>query len=465
MNHPESTFSSLREKSWSRLGLAGALVALPALLLATSAAAQREPGTASPDTGSAPAPSYSAPSPSYSAPAPSHSSPSPSYSAPAPTAPRSAPAPSAGSPSTPRRAAAPREPSAGTPTRPGRRVVGAEPRDGRSGGSTSATAGGGGGRRTGIVPAHPRGPGSGSHRHPRRRYYSPYTGWGGTSWWWGGPWDWWWWGSRFGPYHWGFGGVVIVEDNSPDPYRYARVDTDVSPEAAEVYLDGTFIGSADDFDGYPDFLWLETGKYTIEFRHPSYESVKHEVDVRPGQALRFRDDLKLEPGRKRLEATEPPRRGTPHGRVFGKPEEPRRDRTGRFDARADSGRERDREELDDLEELEELEELADEMEDADEDVAPAPKARGEVKEGRSAREALPAERGRLRFEIEPADAAVYLDDEYVGTGEELAGLRRGVPVDAGKHTVSVVRPGFVTKTIEVEAKPGAAIDVVVELEK
>ena len=61
-------------------------------------------------------------------------------------------------------------------------------------------------------------------------------------------------------------------------------------------------GSADDFDGYPDFLWLEAGKYAIEFRHPSYESVKHEVDVRPGQALRFRDDLNLETGKKRLEA-------------------------------------------------------------------------------------------------------------------------------------------------------------------
>ena len=457
MTQPKILSMPCRTRSWSRRGLAGALVALPALFLATSAVAQREPGTASPSTGSAPAPSYSAPAPSHSSP-----SPSPSYSSPSPSTPRSAPAPSAGSPSTPRRAAAPRESTSGAPSRPGRRVVGAEPRDGRSGGSTSATAGGGGRRIAGVVAAHPRGSGSGSHRHPRRRYYSPYAGWGGTSWWWGGPWDWWWWGSRFGPYHWGFGGVVIVEDYSPDPYRYTRVDTDVSPEAAEVYLDGTFIGSADDFDGYPDFLWLEAGKYTIEFRHPSYEAVKHEVEVQPGQALRFRDDLKLEPGKKRLEATEPARRGTPHGRVFGKPEEPRRDRTGRFEARAEAGRERDREELD---ELEELEELAEELDEADEDVLPAPKARSEAKEGRSTREALPAERGRLRFEIEPSDAAVYLDDEYIGTGEELAGLRRGIPADAGTHTVSVVRPGFVTKTIEVDAKPGAAIDVVVELEK
>lgn len=459
MTHPRLSSTSSRAKTWSRPGLAGALLALPVLLLATSAVAQREPGTASPSTGSAPAPSHSAPAPSYSAPAPSHSSPSPSYSAPSPSAPRSAPAPSAGSPSTPRRAAAPRESTSGTPARPGRRVVGAEPRDGRSGGPTTATAGGGGSRGPRIVPTHPRGSGSGGHHHPRRRYYSPYAGWGGTSWWWGGPWDWWWWGSRFGPYHWGFGGVVIVEDYSPDPYRYARVDTDVSPEAAEVYLDGTFIGSADDFDGYPDFLWLEEGKYTLEFRHPSYESVKHEVEVRPGQSLRFRDDLKLEPGKRRLEAVEPPRRGTPHGRVFGKPEEPRRDRTGRFEARAEADRERD------IEELEELEELAVELEEADEDIAPAPKARGEEKEGRSARQALPAERSRLRFEIEPSDAAVYLDDDYVGTGKELAGLSRGVPVDAGKHSVSVVRPGFVTKSIEVEVKPGVAIDVVVELEK
>ena len=46
-----------------------------------------------------------------------------------------------------------------------------------------------------------------------------------------------------------------------------------------------------------------------------------------------------------------------------------------------------------------------------------------------------------------------------------ASLSRGLRVKPGKHVVTVVRPGYGTKTVDVESKPGAAIDVVVELEK
>jgi hypothetical protein len=77
----------------------------------------------------------------------------------------------------------------------------------------------------------------------------------------------------------------------------------------------------------------------------------------------------------------------------------------------------------------------------------------------------PASQGRLRFEIEPDDAAVYVDDRYVGTAEEVGGLGRGLRLKPGKHVVTVVRPGYATKTVNVELKPGAAIDVVIELEK
>jgi len=38
-------------------------------------------------------------------------------------------------------------------------------------------------------------------------------------------------------------------------------------------------------------------------------------------------------------------------------------------------------------------------------------------------------------------------------------------VDAGKRTVTVSRPGFKTKTVEVQAKVGQPVDVVVDLEK
>jgi hypothetical protein len=277
---------------------------------------------------------------------------------------------------------------------------------------------------------------------------------------------------------WGWGGgvVVVVDDYDPLPHRYARIDTDVKPESAEVYLDGTYVGSADDFDGFPDYLYLEPGKYRLEFRHPSYETVVKELEVRRGQLVSLNDDMKLLPGKGRLDAIDPERRGTPLGRVFGKPEgdkrERGRDRTGRFEAKGAPGT-ASNEALDDPDDVEELDVNADD--EAEEDVLPPtrhapprPPAAHEAEAGRGGTDGediAPAARGRLRFEVEPDDAAVYLDDRYIGTAEELSGLSRGLPVRPGKHTVTVVRPGYGTRTVDVESKPRAAVDVVVELEK
>ncbi len=334
---------------------------------------------------------------------------------------------------------------------PGPRTVSAT---GTRGGQGGYPGGGGG---------HPRG---GHHGGGRGWYCPPTYYYGGSSWLWGGPWDWWWgWGPYWGvgPY-WGWGGVYVINEVSPYADQYARVDTDVSPEAAEVYLDGTLIGQADDFDGFPDYLYLETGRYRLELRHPFYETVARELDVRAGQAIQVNDEMKLLPGKKKLQVVDPEDRGTPLGRVFGKPDAQRSaaagDRTGRYDVQGgpDSGIDGEPVEVD--------------LSDPDEDVRaprpPAPPPAGteawratEPKAG----DVAPAAQGRLRFEIEPDDAAVYVDDRYVGTAEELGGLSRGIRVPPGSHTVTVVRPGYGTKTVEVTSKAGAAVDVVIELEK
>lgn len=255
----------------------------------------------------------------------------------------------------------------------------------------------------------------------------------------------------------------MIDEGTPLAFDYARVDTDVSPEAAEVYLDGTYIGSADDFDGFPDHLYLEPGKYRLEFRHPSYETVVKEIEVRRGEMARLNDQMKLLPGVKKLAAIDPEDRGMPFGRVFGKPgakgAETGDDRTGRFDVKGGPGVGIDGEpaEID--------------FDDPDEDLTPttppAPPAEAEAWRSVEPRtgELAPAEQGRLRFDVEPDDAAVYLDDRYVGTAEELGELSRGLRVKPGRHTVTVVRPGYGTKTVDVESKAGAAVDVVVELEK
>ena len=339
-------------------------------------------------------------------------------------------------------------PGGGGPGGPG---GGGDPGGGPPGGGGGHPGGGGGG--------HPGGghPGGGHHGGGHGGWYCPPTYWAGTSWYWGGPWDWWlgwgsvpyWgWGSYWGwgPY-WG-GGVYVVQDGEPLANSYARVDTDVSPEGAEVFLDGTLIGQADDFDGFPDYLYLESGRYRLEFRHPYYETVSRDLEVRAGQAIAIDDQMKLLPGKKKLEVVDPEDHGTPLGRVFGNPEarkgEVAGERTGRFDVTVDP----------------------DAAAGPDDDLgAPPPVPPADAPPTGPDEDLAPAEKGRLRFEVVPGDAAVYLDDRYVGTGQELADLGRGLGARPGTHTITVVRPGYGTRTVEIVVKPGKTVDVVVELER
>lgn len=339
-----------------------------------------------------------------------------------------------------------------------RGALGGPPPGGNPGGGGHPGAGPGG---RGSGGGHP---GRGHYGGGHRGWYCPPTYYGGSSWLWGGPWNWWWgWGPGWG---WGSGwggGVYVINESTPAGNQYARIDTDVSPEAAEVYLDGTLIGQADDFDGFPDYLYLETGKYRLEFRHSSYETVVKEIDVQAGHAIAVNDEMKLLPGVKKLQVVDPQDKGTPLGRVFGKPEANADGngarRTGRFEVQGgpDTGIDGVPVEID----------LDDSDEDARPPRPPAPPADAETwrAPGPTGGDVAPSSQGRLRFEIEPDDAAVYVDDRYVGTAEELAGLSRGLRVNPGQHVVTVVRPGYGTKTVDVESKAGAAVDVIVELEK
>jgi hypothetical protein len=58
-----------------------------------------------------------------------------------------------------------------------------------------------------------------------------------------------------------------------------------------------------------------------------------------------------------------------------------------------------------------------------------------------------------------------MDDKYLGAGDELATYSRGVVAEPGTHAITVARPGFKNKTLEVTARAGSPTDVVVDLER
>ena len=268
-------------------------------------------------------------------------------------------------------------------------------------GGGRGVGGHGGGRSFG---GHYGGHRSGYYGGGYYSYGSPY--WGG---WWRGP-------SVYG-------GTSFRYPALP---AFAIVDTDISPEAAEVWLDGVYIGTADDFDGYPDYLYLKPGSYRLEFRYQGYETYGINLDARSGQKVNLDKDMPELASRGKAEPFDPARKPMPYGRLF----EP----GGKPASLAAPRREDGEEPRTNLAEKTPLPPLA-------------------------------ANQGILRILVLPDDAAVYLDDRMIGMAEELSANSRGVRAGIGPHTVAVMRPGFKTKTFDVEVIAGKAVNVVVELEK
>ena len=311
------------------------------------------------------------------------------------------------------------------------------------------------GGHAGVAPRGPRSGGGADHGYRGGYHGGGHHGGGyhGGGRYWGGYWgpywsSWWWWGS---PY-WGWGpSGYIYSDGRARRYaqsRYGVVDTGVSPEEAEVWLDGKYIGTADDFDGYPDYLYLRSGKYHVEFRLKGYETYASDIEIGRGEKIGFKQELKLQPGQSKLQDF-PPSKGMPSGRFFRQGAEP-----DVPNAPAVRDRRQDRHAEDDFDVRRDR---VGRYEGEDEEDEDAPK-KTPSRESRS-------DKATLRLKVTPEDAAVYVDDRYVGTGAEVGRTREGFRTEPGKRVITIVRPGYKPRTIEVEPKAGAKVDVVVELEK
>jgi hypothetical protein len=226
----------------------------------------------------------------------------------------------------------------------------------------------------------------------------PYWGWGG----WGGAW--------------GYTVVYPMVDRT-----HGALDLDVSPERAEIYIDGERVGEADDFDGFPDFLWLEKGTYDVVIFHPGFQTISRQISIYAGQVIDVED--RMTPGQE----TRPEDLGATS--TVNREERLRRDR-----------------------------ELEEEVRRSE---------AGERRERRAPRsnEAIDArgEPGRARVHVTPEDASVYLDGRFLGTARELARLRSGLIVDAGEHEIEAVRPGLEPASREFTVGEGEEIDVTLHL--
>lgn len=191
----------------------------------------------------------------------------------------------------------------------------------------------------------------------------------------------------------------------------ATVETAVKPRKASVYLDGDYAGQARDFNGSWDAMYVDPGVHTFEFRRDGYMSLSIGMRVGAGGYYRISERLQKGEGVDPRSVEAPPQPEPPPART------------------------------------------------------PPESFRGEAEVGTEQGAASGLRQGLLHIRAVPADAAVYLDGEFLASAQELTRLHGAIPVAVGEHTVEIVRPGYRTQTQVVRVGEGEPQWVVIELER
>jgi hypothetical protein len=89
-------------------------------------------------------------------------------------------------------------------------------------------------------------------------------------------------------------------DTTPETGVQSSTETgnlrlDVRPVTAQVFVDGYFVGSVEDFVNTLAGVQLPAGPHHLELRAGGYETLEVDVLVQAGRAITFRADLKLQP--------------------------------------------------------------------------------------------------------------------------------------------------------------------------
>ena len=219
----------------------------------------------------------------------------------------------------------------------------------------------------------------------------------------------------------------------PYPYppyrRYAYDQTssirlEVTPREAEVYVDGSFAGVVDDFDGFFQRLRVWPGEHEIALYLDGYRTVRQQLYLGPRADQKIRHTMvPLQPG----EAQEP--------RPI--PAEPDEEALAGPPSMGPSG--------------------------------PGPGPGGPGRGGPPPDRPLPpgagpataAQYGSLSIRVQPADASVLIDGEpwFAPGGQD----RLVVQLPVGRHRVEIRKDGYETYAAEVDVVGGQAVPLNVSL--
>ena len=91
-------------------------------------------------------------------------------------------------------------------------------------------------------------------------------------------------------------GAAIYNDvHSYREKGLSAYDVNIKPKDADIYLDGVYVGKADDFDGSPKFLVVKPGTHTITAKKPGYKTYTVRVSINPGEQINLNKHLEPAP--------------------------------------------------------------------------------------------------------------------------------------------------------------------------
>ena len=236
----------------------------------------------------------------------------------------------------------------------------------------------------------------------------------------------------YGGYAGWYGGFPYYYAQYPyPPYRYYRdysgaARIQVQPRYAEVFIDGYFVGTVDDFDGWLQRLNIAPGEHELAIYLKGHRTFRQNVLFRPGATLRIEHVMQPLPAGEPEEPRPTPSGNRPQPRPY---DGPPRDDYPPQDAPRRPG-----------------------------DPVPSPR-RGAPEPPR----AMPSqEYGSLALRVQPLDAEVMVNGESWRSPE--AGSIT-LQLSEGTHRVEVRKSGYRTYTAEVRVKRGDTTTLNVSLSR
>lgn len=93
------------------------------------------------------------------------------------------------------------------------------------------------------------------------------------------------------------GGAIYEDVHAYRAQGLSAIDVNIVPQEAEISLNGVVMGTAEDFDGFPNFLIVEPGTHTVHARARGFKTYEVTIHLAPGEQVNLnkRMDAGIDP--------------------------------------------------------------------------------------------------------------------------------------------------------------------------